>query len=80
MYYLRVIINFQKTSATLPYYLRLFVDIEQDGNDMGTYPANWTKNYIIGYGILGSVSDIDVDKVYDYHIAFDNKLYRFSCG
>lgn len=40
---------------------------------MRTYPANWTRNYIIAYGILGSVSDIVADKVYDYHTAFHIK-------
>lgn len=40
---------------------------------MGTYPKNWTNNYIVAYGILGSVSNIDADKVYDYHTAFDIK-------
>lgn len=71
MYYHRVIVNFQKTAATPPYFLRLLVDIEQDGNGLGIYPKNWTGNYIIAYGIMGSVSNIDADKVYDYHTAFD---------
>lgn len=68
MYYHRVIVNFKKT-ATAPYFLHLFVDIEKNGNELGTYPANWIGNYTIAYGILGSVSNIDADKVYDYHTA-----------
>lgn len=55
------------------YYLHLLVDIEQDGTDLAVYPKNWTENYIIAYGILGNVSNIDTDKVYDYHTAFDIK-------
>lgn len=69
MYYHRVIVNFKKT-ATAPYFLHLFVDIEKNGNELGTYPANWIGNYTIAYGILGSVSNIDADKVYDYHTAY----------
>lgn len=38
---------------------------------MGVYPQNWTKNYVIAYGILGQVSDVDTDKVYDYHTSFN---------
>lgn len=33
------------------------------------YPKKWTENYVIAYGILGNVSNIDTDKVYDYHTA-----------
>ena len=73
MYYHRVIINFIKTSATPPYFLHILVDIKKDGNVLGTYPENWTGNYIIAYEILGSVSYIDADKVYDYHTTFDIK-------
>ena len=29
--------------------------------------------YIIAYGIMSAVSNIDADKVYDYHKAFDIK-------
>ena len=38
---------------------------------MGVYPQNWTKNYAIAYGILGQVSDVDTDKVYNYHTSFN---------
>ena len=38
---------------------------------MGVYPQNWTKNYVIAYGILGQVSDVDTDKVYNYHTSFN---------
>ena len=45
---------------------------------MGIYPQNWTQNYTIAYGILGSVSDVDADKVYDYHTTFDIKPTEVS--
>ena len=74
MYYHRLIINFKKTAASHPYFLHLLVDIPQLGNDLIIYPKNWTENYIIAYGIIGSASDVDTDKVYDYHTAFEIKL------
>ena len=45
---------------------------------MGVYPQNWTKNYVIAYGILGQVSDVDADKIYHYHTAFDIKPTEVS--
>ena len=33
---------------------------------------------MIAYGILGQVSGIDADKVYDYHTAFDSKPTEVS--
>lgn len=43
------------------------------GNDLHTYPTNFTDNYIIAYGIIGTVSDVDAGKTYDFHTAFDIK-------
>ncbi|MCG8405175.1 MAG: hypothetical protein MI923_08270 [Phycisphaerales bacterium] len=71
MYYHRMIINFLKTVPSHPYFLHILVNIPQDGNDLKVYPKNFTAVYIIAYGIMGSVSNIDPDKVYDYHTAFD---------
>lgn len=45
---------------------------------MGVYPQNWTKNYVIAYGIFGQVSDVDADNFYDYHTAFDIKPTEVS--
>ena len=45
---------------------------------MGNYPQNWTKNYVIAYRILGQLSDVDADKVYDYHTPFDIKPTEVS--
>ena len=73
MYYIKTIVNFQKTAPDPLYSLRLYVDIPQTGNDLGTYSANWTKKWIIAYGVYGKTSSIDHQKTYDYHTAFDIK-------
>lgn len=73
MYYHRLIINFRKTASSHPYFSHLLVNIPQVGTDLGVYPQNWTENYIIAYDISGSVGDIDADKTYDYHTAFEIK-------
>ena len=71
MYYHRVIVNFRKTAAYPLYQLHLLVDIPQDGTDLQTYPENFTGNYEIAYGILRSSTDLNADKIYDFHTAFD---------
>ena len=43
MYYIKIIVNFQKTIANL-YSLDLYVNIPQTGIDLSTYPKNWTNN------------------------------------
>ena len=78
MYYQRMIINFRKTAPAHPYFLHLLVNIPQFGTNLAIYPTNFTGVYIIAYGILGSVSNIDPDKVYDYHTAFDIKPTEVS--
>ena len=49
------------------------VNIPQDGTDLAVYPRQFSGVYIITYGIVGTFSNIDPDKVYDYHTAFDIK-------
>lgn len=49
----------------------MLVNIPQDGNDLQSYAQNLTGNYIVIYGIIGNVNDVDADKVYDYHTAFN---------
>ena len=78
MYYHQMIINFRKTAQSHPYFLHILVDIPQLGNDLAVYPKNWTKNYVIAYGILGRVSNVDANKVYDYYTAFDIKPTEVS--
>ena len=45
----------------------------QAGSDLGVYPTNSDKYYLIAYGILGETMDLDPNKTYDYHTAFDIK-------
>ena len=38
-----------------------------------TFPYKFSGVYMIVYGIVSTFSNIDPDKVYDYHTAFDIK-------
>ena len=73
MYYHRIIVNFKKLLTGNTFFLHILVNIPQDGSDLAIYPKNFTGVYIIAYGIMGKFSNIDPDKVYDYHTAFDIK-------
>ena len=73
MYYIKIIVNFQKTVSGTFYSLDLYVNIPQSGIDLNTYPKNWTNNWMIAYGVFGKVSSIDPQKTYYYHVAFDIK-------
>ena len=71
MYYYRIIINFRKLSSGNRFFLHILVDINK--RVMYQYPIIFKGVYMIAYGIVGTVSNIDPDKVYDYHTAFDIK-------
>ena len=73
MYYHRIIINFRKLSSGNKFFLHILVDILRGGYNLATYPNQFSGVYIIAYGIVGTFSNIDPDKVYDYHTAFDIK-------
>ena len=73
MYYHRIIVNFRKLSTGNKFFLHILVNIPQDGIDLATYPSQFSGVYLVTYGIVGTVSNIDPDKVYDYHTAFDIK-------
>ena len=73
MYYHRIIINFKKLPYGNKFFLHILVNIPDDGNDLAIYPIQFSGVYIIAYGIISTVSDINPDKVYDYHTAFDIK-------
>ena len=73
MYYHRIIVNFKKLLTGNSFFLHILVNIPQDGSDLAIYPKNFTGVYLIAYGIMSKVSNIDPDKVYDYHSAFDIK-------
>ena len=71
MYYHRIIVNFKKWQTGIRFFLHILVNIPQNGYDLHIYPKNFTGVYIIAYSIMSKVSNIDPDKVYDYHTAFD---------
>ena len=73
MYYHRIIVNFKKLSSGNKFFLHILVNIPQDGTDLAVYLSQFSGVYIITYGIEGKISNIDPDKVYDYHTAFDIK-------
>ena len=73
MYYHRVIINFKKLTTGNKFFIHILVNIPNNGNDLSVYPIQFSNVYIIAYGIMSAVSNIDADKVYDYHSAFDIK-------
>ena len=71
MYYHRIIVNFRKLSTGNKFFLHILVNIPQDGTDLAVYPRQFSGVYIITYGIVGTFSNIDPDKVYDYDTASD---------
>ena len=74
MNYHRLIVNFRKkVFYSGNFYLDVLINIPQEGTDLIIFPRNFTGVYIIAFGIMGTVSNIDPDKVYDYHTAFDIK-------
>ena len=73
MYYHRIIVNFQKLITGNKFFLHILVDILRGGYNLPIYPRQFLGVYIIAYGIMGTFSNIDPDKVYDYHTAFDIK-------
>ena len=73
MYYHRVIINFKKLLIGNSFFLHILNNIPQEGSDLAIYPKKFTGVFIIAYGIMSKVSNIDPDKVYDYHTGFDIK-------
>ena len=71
MYYHRIIVNFKKLSTGNKFFLHIVNSIPQDGTDLAVYPRQFSGVYMIAYRIMGTVSNIDPDKTYDYHTAFD---------
>ena len=73
MYYHRIIVNFRKLSSGNKFFLHILVDILRGGYNLASYPRYFSGVYMIAYGLKGTFSNIDSDKVYDYHTAFDIK-------
>ena len=70
IYYHRVIVSFTKNSSGRSF-LHVTVNIPNNNGDLNSYPNDFTKYYVIVYGINGAVGNIDPDRSYDYHKAFD---------
>ena len=73
IYYHRIIVNFRKLINIGRSFLHILVNIPLVGFLQSKYPRIFKGVYLIAYGIIGTVSNIDPDKVYDYHTAFDIK-------
>ena len=73
MYYHRIIVNFRKLSSGNKFFLHILANIPQDGTDLAVYPRQFSGVYMVSYGIVGTFSNIDSYKVYDYDTAFDIK-------
>ena len=74
MYYHRIIVNFRKLYSNIRAFLHILVNIPLEKiYSQSLFSRNFSGVYMIAYGILGSFSNIDPDKVYDYHTAFDIK-------
>ena len=71
MYYHRVIINFKKLTTGSRFFIHILVNTPNNGNDLAVYPLQFSGVYMIAYGIMSKVSNIDSDKVYDYHKSFE---------
>ena len=71
MYYHRIIVNFRNLSSGNKFFLHILVDILRGGYNLASYPRFFSGVYMIAYGLKGTFSNIDPDKVYDYHTAFD---------
>ena len=69
MYYHRVIVSFTKNSSGRSFF-HVTVNMPDVNGDLRSYPNDFTKYYVIVYGINGAVGNIDPDRSYDYHKAF----------
>ena len=63
MYYHRIIVNFRKLSSGNKFFLHILVNILRGGYNLRAYPRLFSGVYIIAYGIEGTFSNIDPDKV-----------------
>ena len=81
MYYHRLIVSFTKRNSGRAF-MHITVDIPQKNNDMFSYPSEFAKYYIITYGTEGAFSNVDPDRSFDYHTAFDvsSTQVKFNVG
>ena len=77
MYYHRVVVNFRKLSSGNKFFLHILVNIPQNGTDLAVYSRQFLGVYMIAYGIVGTTSNLDPDKTYDYHTAFTSNQQKW---
>ena len=63
MYYHRIIVNFRKLYTNIKAFLHILVNIPLENYFI--FPRKVSGVYMIAYGIMGTFSNIDPDKVYD---------------
>ena len=68
--YWRSLISLTKTGNN-PHIVHIKVQMDQKGSDLSSYPSLYDRIYVIAYGISGFALDIDSNKVFDYHNAFN---------
>ena len=73
MYYHKLLVTFSKTASSTPHFLHIRDVMGQAGTDLNVYPTNFNKYYLLAFGILGESMDLDANKTFDYHTAFDIK-------
>ena len=73
MFYHKIIVNFRRLYSNVSSFLHILVNIPLEKYLQAIFPRNFSGVYMIAYGTRGTVSNIDPDKVYDYHTAFDIK-------
>ena len=78
MYYHKLVAVFSKTASSKPYFLHVQNIMAQAESDLGVYPTNFDKYYLITYGILGEAMDLDANKTYGYHTARGYSAHK-SC-
>ena len=75
MYYHKVVVVFIKTTSSTLCFLHVENTIAQAGSDLGVYPTRFNKILpsSIWYSWRNNHQDLDPNKTYDYHKAFDIK-------
>ena len=78
MYHHKLVVVFSKLASSKPYFLHVQNIMAQAESDLGVYPTNFDKYYLITYGILGEAMDLDANKTYGYHTARGYSAHK-SC-
>ena len=81
MYYHRIIVNFKKLSTGNKFSLHFLVNIPQEGTDLSVYPRQFSGVYLVTYGIVGKISNIDPDHNEPHRLSNQkNFVYQAEIG